>query len=112
MVVKEHSYVPERFFLDSQNHFALSIRDQMKDRTIADHPLYPKSASKKSRTQVETLKDALESEDSSLKYYRFDPADKEGILEDSEEWYFDKMIIVNEAGHTDQADWLNPRAKL
>ena len=78
---------------------------------ISSHPLYPKSE-KKSKNQLQLLNDAIKSEDSSLKYQNFGIVDKEGILEDSVDWYYDKMVVVNEAGHTDPAEWLNSRAKL
>lgn len=109
--MQEHSFVPDRFYFDEKNKFALSIKDQTIRGGISSHPLYPKGQ-KKQKTQVEILKDAIRSEDSSMKYRNFGLDDKEGILEDSEDWYYDKMTIVNEAGHTDQAEWLNFRAKL
>lgn len=92
-----------------------------KNYTIKYHPLYPKPLKpwkESPKESIKALREAIWAEDSELRSVKNDNGEgkyfghKEGIIEDSGDWYFDKLEIVNEDGHTDHADFIGQIAKF
>jgi hypothetical protein len=107
--------VPEHFIpkVSAENNnwlaYVKNLVEKTKKTDIKNHPLYPKT---KKEDSLELLKEVLKAEDSDFKSKVSNLNLKEGILEDSGDWYFDKLKIVNEAGHTDNASFIGQLGKI
>lgn len=108
----EHFIPKKQSKLFNQQLYVKTLIDKDKERDfdVSLHPLYPKNEQKDS---IELLTEVLQAEDSDLKNPNLHhPSNKEGITEDSGDWYLDKMVLVNEAGHTDDADFIGQIGKF